>query len=86
MCTGRERGKQMFWEGGRCKKVNSYIVQYPVLWTAQSTLHFTHWQTCSFQRYLNFSGKHSAKLQLLREDFAQISTYVCSQVLIYTAE
>ena len=64
-------------------KVRSYIyiVRYPVLGTVQSALHFTPWQTCSFQLHLNFSGKHSAMLQLL-----QISTSVCSQVLIYTAE
>ena len=31
-------------------------------------LHFTPWQTCSFQRHLDFSGKHSAMLQLLHED------------------
>ena len=28
------------------------------------------WQTCSFQCYLDFSGKHSAMLQLLREDYS----------------
>ena len=31
---------------------------------------FTPWQTCSFQRHLDFSGKHSATLQLLREDYS----------------
>ena len=55
-------------------KVRSYIAQYPVHRTAQSALHFTPWQTCSFQGHFNFSGKHSAMLQLLRED---ISTTVC---------
>ena len=29
-------------------KVCFYIAQYPVRWTAQSALHFTPWQTCSF--------------------------------------
>ena len=35
---------------------------------------------------LDFSGKQSATLQLLREDFVQISISACNQVLIYTAE
>ena len=41
-----------------CKKVKvrSYTAQYPVLGTAQSTLHFTPWQTCSLQGHFNFSG------------------------------
>ena len=30
--------------------------------TAQRALHFTAWQTCSFQRHLDFYGKHSATL------------------------
>ena len=29
-------------------KLYFYIAQYPVRWTAQSALHFTPWQTCSF--------------------------------------
>ena len=32
----------------KVKKVSSYIARYPVLRTAQSDLHFTPWQTCSF--------------------------------------
>ena len=39
------------------KKVCFYIVPYPVRWTAQSALHFTPWQTCSFRHQLGFSGK-----------------------------
>ena len=35
-------------------KVRSYIARYPVHRTAQSALHFTPWQTCSFQGHLNF--------------------------------
>ena len=31
-------------------------------------LNFTPWQTCSIQRHIDFSGKHSAMLQLLHED------------------
>ena len=50
-------------------KVRSYIARYPVRRTAQSALHFTSWQTCSFQSHLNFSGKHSATLQL-HEDYS----------------
>ena len=42
-------------------KVSSYTAQYPVLVTAQSALHFTPWQTYSFQRHLELSGKHSAE-------------------------
>ena len=39
-------------------KVRSYIARYPVRSTDQSALHFTPWQTCSFQDHLNFSEKH----------------------------
>ena len=45
-----------------CIKVSSYIAWYPVLGTVQSALHFTSWQTCSFQRQVDFSGKNSAML------------------------
>ena len=51
------------------KMVRSYIARYPVRVTVQSALHFTPWQTCSYQGHLNFSGKHSATLQL-REDYS----------------
>ena len=40
-------------------KVRSYIARYPVHRTAQSALHFTPWQTCSFQGHLNFFGKYT---------------------------
>ena len=45
-------------------KVHSYVVRYPVRRIAQSALHFTTWQTCSFQcQFFNdFYGKHSATL------------------------
>ena len=49
-------------------KVCSNFAQFPVRWTAQSALPFTHLQTCSFQSQLDFSGKHSATLQLLCKD------------------
>ena len=42
--------------------VSFYIVQYPVLRTAQSILNFTAWKTCSIKHYFNFSGKHSVIL------------------------
>ena len=51
-------------------KVCSYIARYPVHRTAQSALHFTPWQTCSFQGHLKFFGKYSATLQLLREGYS----------------
>ena len=68
------------------KKVRSYIARYPVFGTAQSALHFIPWQTCSFQRHLNFSGKHSATLQLLRDNFSfrylplSVARYSCIQL------
>ena len=35
-------------------------------------------QTCSSHRHLDFPGKHSATLQLLRGDFVYIAISVCS--------
>ncbi len=72
-----------------CKKVyyKSYMAGHPVRLTTQSALHFTSWQTCSFQHQSDFSRKHSAKLKLLRETiFSHIYTIVYSQALIYIAE
>ena len=54
----------------KSKRVCSYIARYPVLGTVQSNLYFTPWQTCSFRNHLDFSGKHSATLQLLCKDFS----------------
>ena len=65
--------------------VRLYIVRYPVLGTAQSTLQITPWQTCTFQHHLNFSRNHSATLQMLHEDHSFTNQPVCSQVLICTA-
>ena len=48
------------------KKVSSYIAQYPVLGTAQSALHTSPLADLFI---LDFSGKHSAMLHLLREDY-----------------
>ena len=47
-----------------------YIGQYPVRWTAQSALHFTPWQTCSFRHQLDVSGKHSGHAAIRREDYS----------------
>ena len=55
-------------------KVCSYIAWYPILGTVQSTLHITHWQTCSFQHHLDFSGKH---LAILHEDYLFVYLPLC---------
>ena len=67
-------------------KACSNIAQHPVLGTVQSALHFTPWQTCSFQCHLDFSGKHSDTLQSLHEDYS--FTYPPSSVasFSFTAE
>ena len=55
--------------------LSSYIRWYPVLRTAQSASHLTPplpRQTCSFQHQLDFSGKHSAMLQLPRRLFTYV--------------
>ena len=67
-------------------KVCFYIALYPVRWTAQSALHFTHWQTCSFQPQLRFSRKYSSHDAITREYYSHISATVYSQALVYTAE
>ena len=54
-------------------KAHSYIAQYPVRWTAQSALHFTPWQTCSFRHQLNFCGKHSDILHI----YSQVLIQMC---------
>ena len=46
-------------------KLHSYIARYPALGNVQGALHFISWQTSS--RQFDFSGKHSAMPQLLRE-------------------
>ena len=61
------------------------------LYSAQSTLHFTPWQTCSFRHQFSFSGKNStisshAAILTARKLFTHISTSVYIQVLIFTAE
>ena len=47
-----------------------YIAQYPVCCTTQSTLHFTPWQTCSFQHQPDFSGNRSSRAAIMREDYS----------------
>ena len=66
-------------------KVYSYIARYPVLGTVQSTLHFTPWQTCSFQRHLDFSGKPCCNY-CMKTIRSHIHLCLYCQVLIYTAE
>ena len=67
-------------------KVCFHVPKYPVRWTAQGTLHFTPWQTCSFRHQVDFSGKHSAILQLLHEYYSltfplpSIATYSSIQL------
>ena len=59
------------WFKGKCKKrgIQSFGL-FKALYT------YIPWQTCSFQRHLHFSGKHSAMLQLLgdRPGFDSTST------------
>ena len=75
------RAKERLWTFDvKAIKVSSYIARYPVLRTAQSALHFTSWPTCSIQGHFNFSGKHSATLQLLRKDYYSF-TYPTLSVL-----
>ena len=39
-------------------------------WDCSKRFTIRPWQTRSFQRHLDFSGKHSATMQLLREDYS----------------
>ena len=57
-------------KGKKKAKVCFYIALYLVTWTAQSTLHFTPWQTCSFRHQLDFSGKHSSHASITSEDYS----------------
>ena len=63
-----------------------YIAQYPVRWTAQTAVHVTPWQTCSFRHQLDVSGRHYSHAEITRKDFTHISTTVYTQIFIYTAE
>ena len=58
-------------------------MQYPVRWSAQSPLHFTPWQTCSFRHQLVFSWKQSAVPAIIAQRlFSHILTFAKSQILI----
>ena len=68
---------RMYYSSGRFRR--SFLVKEGKKWmflycavlgTIQSDLHFTPWQTCSFQRHLDFNGKHSAILHILCEDYS----------------
>ena len=50
-------------------KKGMFNMYYVICWTAQSALHFTPWQTCSFRHQLDFSGKHSIHAAITREYF-----------------
>ena len=50
----------------KCTFISFYIAHHPVRWNAQSTLHFTAWQTCSFRYQLDFYGNHSAMLHTVQ--------------------
>ena len=43
---------------------------YAVRWTPQSTLHVTHWQTCSIRHQLDFSGKLSSHAAITHDDYS----------------
>ena len=54
----------------RSKKARFSRTQYPVRLTAQSALHFTHWQTCWFRHQLAVSGKRSSHAAVTRKDYS----------------
>ena len=58
-------------------KASSYIAQYPIFRIAQSPSQFTHWQTCSNEQHLDFSGKTICT--------QMISTTVYCDVLVHAA-
>ena len=68
--TWQDRGDLVVWFTEDLIKVCFYIAHYPVCWTSQIASHLTPWQTCSFWHQLDFSGKHSATVQLLCEDYS----------------
>ena len=53
-------------------RVCFYIAHNPVSTTAQSALHFTPWQTCSFWHQLDFSGKHYSRAAIMCNDYSLI--------------
>ena len=69
-------------------KVSSYVGQYPVLRTIQSTLHFTSLTDLFTQTpsQLLWESVQSYATINVRRLLVHISTTVYNQVLIYTAE
>ena len=68
-CIGKFNTKVSFSQNELKRYVPCYIPWHPVCLTPQSALHFTPWHSCSFWQKFGLSGKHSAMLQLLCEDF-----------------
>ena len=68
------------------KKVRSYIVLYPVRKTAQSVLHFTPLVDLFIPKPSRPFEAFSHSAISARRLFVHISTSVCIQVLVYTAE
>ena len=52
------------------QKVSSYNGHYPL-----------HWQKCSIEHHIGFSGKHPSTLQLIREDYSY-TIYIKLQVSV----
>ncbi len=50
-------------------KVCFYIAQYPVRWTTQTALHFSHGRPVQFRHQLDFSGKHPSHAAITHEDY-----------------
>ena len=69
------------------ENVSSYVAQYPVLRTAQSTLHFTSLEDQFNQTpsQLPWKASSGAAINVPRL-LIQISTTVCSQILIHSVD
>jgi len=63
------------------QKVNSYIVKNLILRTGQSTLPFT---SCSFERYLSFSGKHRCK-HILWNIYISVKCFSLPKTVTFTS-
>ena len=50
-------------------KVHTHIALCPDVRTVQSSPYATPWQSCSREHHHDFSGKHSATLQLMHEKY-----------------
>ena len=68
----------------KVNKTRTFLYSCPFR-SKRFTLH--SWQTCAFHRQLDFSRKHSATLQLLREGYSftypplSIARYSCIQLV-----